>query len=390
MFAPVPLAAGCGAAGANAPKPRQVRLDFNLPRDASSVPPDQLVRVAAAGGTLRSVTMTGPNGAPVTGQLSPDRRSWRTDEAGLALGATYTLAAQAVSPRGALTTETLNFTTLNPPLSQQVRTVISPLTGSTVGVGHPIAVRLTSPVRDPAARARIERRLRVSTTPRVEGAWHWIDSTHLDWRPRQFWPAGTRVRLVAHLTGVDAGDGAYGGNDQDVTFTIGDAVITTVDSARHRMTVARNGVVLRSVPVTTGKAGFATRNGIKVILERDERVLMDSRTVGIPAGSPNSYHLNVSWAVRVTSSGEFLHAAPWSVSKQGVANVSHGCVGMSTKDAEWYFGVVRRGDVVRVINSQGRGMEPFGNGYGDWNVSWPDWLAGSATGAGLTSAADQG
>jgi lipoprotein-anchoring transpeptidase ErfK/SrfK len=389
MLAPVPLAAGCGA-GDHTPKPQPAKLDFGLPRDTSSVPPDQPVRVAADTGTLRSVTMTGPNGAPVAGRLSPDHRSWRTDEDGLALGATYTLAAQAVTRKGVLTTETVSFTTLNPPASQQVRTVVAPLTGSTVGVGHPIAVKLTNPVHDPAARARVERRLRVSTTPQVEGAWHWFDGTHLNWRPRQFWAPGTRVKLAARLTGVDAGDGAYGGNDQDVTFTVGDAVITTVDSASHRMTVVRNGVVLRTVPVTTGKQGFATRNGIKVILERDERVLMDSRTVGIPAGSPNSYRLNVAWAVRVTNSGEFLHAAPWSVSKQGVANVSHGCVGMSTADAQWYFGVVRRGDVVRVINSQGRGMEPFGNGYGDWNLSWPDWLAGSATGAHLSVPADQG
>src|SRR3546814_4973900 len=39
------------------------------------------------------------------------------------------------------------------------------------------------------------------------------------------------------------------------------------------------------------------------------------------------------WAMRLTYSGEFIHAAPWSVGSQGSANVSHGCTGMSTENA---------------------------------------------------------
>ena len=30
-------------------------------------------------------------------------------------------------------------------------------------------------------------------------------------------------------------------------------------------------------------------------------------------------------------------------------------------------------------------MEPFGNGYGDWNLAWDKWLRGSALGARATS-----
>ncbi len=37
--------------------------------------------------------------------------------------------------------------------------------------------------------------------------------------------------------------------------------------------------------------------------------------------------------MRLTYSGEFIHAAPWSVGSQGSANVSHGCTGMSTANA---------------------------------------------------------
>ncbi len=30
-------------------------------------------------------------------------------------------------------------------------------------------------------------------------------------------------------------------------------------------------------------------------------------------------------------------------------------------------------------------MQPFGNGFGDWNLSWDKWLQGSALGAQATS-----
>ena len=82
--------------------------------------------------------------------------------------------------------------------------------------------------------------------------------------------------------------------------------------------------------------------------------------------------------MRLTYSGEFIHAAPWSVSSQGVANVSHGCTGMSTENAGWLYAMSRRGDVVEYTGSD----KPMtlDNGYGDWNASWSDWKNGSALG----------
>ena len=88
---------------------------------------------------------------------------------------------------------------------------------------------------------------------------------------------------------------------------------------------------------TSGKAGFLTRDGIKVVLEKHVLKVMDSATVGIPKGDPDYYHLDVPYALRVTWSGEFVHAAPWSTANQGLANVSHGCVGMSLSNAIWFF-----------------------------------------------------
>ena len=64
---------------------------------------------------------------------------------------------------------------------------------------------------------------------------------------------------------------------------------------------------------------------------------MDSATVGIPKSDPEYYRLDVQYAMRVTWSGEFVHAAPWSIGHQGRDNVSHGCIGMSLSNAIWLF-----------------------------------------------------
>jgi lipoprotein-anchoring transpeptidase ErfK/SrfK len=112
-------------------------------------------------------------------------------------------------------------------------------------------------------------------------------------------------------------------------------------------------------------------------MEKFPKVDMDAATTGVDSEDPDYYDIeDVKWAMRVTNSGEFLHAAPWSAASHGRANVSHGCTGMSTANASWLYQNSRRGDVVKFINSP-RGMEDQ-NGWTDWNVSWDDWKAGSA------------
>jgi len=93
-------------------------------------------------------------------------------------------------------------------------------------------------------------------------------------------------------------------------------------------------------------------------------------------GANEAYDLQVKYAMRITWSGEFLHAAPWNAANLGVANASHGCVGMSTSNAAWLFGKVKVGDPV-VTTGSSRGLEK-GNGYTDWDVSWSTYKAGSA------------
>jgi lipoprotein-anchoring transpeptidase ErfK/SrfK len=237
-----------------------------------------------------------------------------------------------------------------------------------------VVVSFDIPVTD---KASIERHLSVDTAPVQKGSWHWISDTEVHWRPKTYWKPGTDVTVNADINGVDAGDGIYGQEDRETSFTVGDSVIMEIDVNAHTMKVSRNGQVLRTLPISAGKPGFTTRSGVKVIVEKFRTKTMDAATTGISEDDPEYYNIeNVEYAQRVTYSGEFLHAAPWSVGSQGSANVSHGCVGMSTEDAAWLYSLTKRGDVVDVTGSD-RSME-LSNGFGDWNLSFAQYREGSA------------
>lgn len=338
--------------------------------------PDTPVEVRVIAGRLSSVRVVPAKGAALPGSMAADGTRWRATGP-LAYGARYTAMVTAVDGSGALSTTRTAFTTLRP--RHLLTTSISPLHGSTVGVGMPVVVKLSVPVRN---RAAVERGLRVRTSRPVEGSWSWISTEELHYRPRRYWPAHTDVRLDVRLVGVDAGNGTWGGKDRTVAFHIGASMISLVDVRRLRMTVRRDGRVVRTIPVTTGKAGFLTRSGIKVISEKYVEKTMDATTINIRPGDREYYRLRVPYAMRITWSGEFVHGAPWSVGSQGRARVSHGCIGMSVGNAAWLFARSHVGDVVHVVGSP-RGLEPQ-NGWTDWNVDWATWRSGSALAAPAT------
>ena len=115
---------------------------------------------------------------------------------------------------------------------------------------------------------------------------------------------------------------------------------------------------------------------MKVILSRETSRQMDAETTGLKKTDPEYYNVKVKYAMRLTWSGEFLHAAPWSVGSQGRANVSHGCTGMSTANAQWLFERSKMGDVVKYVGSE-RPLESY-NGYTMWNMNLASWAKQSA------------
>jgi lipoprotein-anchoring transpeptidase ErfK/SrfK len=347
-----------------------VRLTVT-PRDkATRVALDTHAKVVADSGRLRAVTVIAGGGRRLAGKLDEDGRSWVSTGA-LAPATRYRVVADAVDDAGTPARERTTFTTLRP--RAELRAAIMPLDGETVGVGLPIGVWFNQPVAD---RAGVERRLQVSSSKRVTGAWHWFNDREVHYRPKSYWPAGAKVTLAARLAGTDAGGGLWGVADRTVSFRIGERRVSVVDVRSHRMKVTSGGRTLRTLPVSTGREKYPTTNGVHFVIEKNAVKLMDSSTVGIPRNSPGGYYQKVAWSVRISNSGEFVHAAPWSTGSQGRANVSHGCVNLSTANARWYFGLTRRGDVVEIRGSPKRPGASFG--VADWNMSWSRWLAGSA------------
>jgi lipoprotein-anchoring transpeptidase ErfK/SrfK len=332
------------------------------------------VRLTAEDGTLSSVSVRSGGGA-LGGALSSDKSQWTSSQR-LEPGTTYRVRAVATDEHGARTVKQTAFSTRRLTLAEQTYPSFAPVAGETVGIGMPVIVRFDVPVAD---RAAIQRHLHVTSTSHQPGAWHWISNSEVHWRPAHYWKPGTDVTVKADINSVPAGNGVFGQLSRTETFHVGRAVVSRVNAATHQMKTFIDGKLAKTTPITTGKQGFETRSGVKVIIEKFRHKRMDSETIGISHDSANGYDLDdVEYAMRVTYSGEFLHAAPWSVGQQGHANVSHGCTGMSTANAAWLYANSKPGDVVEYTGTA-RHMT-LDNGYGDWNEPFATYARGSVAG----------
>ncbi len=226
---------------------------------------------------------------------------------------------------------------------------LNPAPGEVVGVAQPIIVGFNEPIGD---RAVAERAIRVTTDPPVEGSFYWINDRQVRWKPTEFWPANTQVT-------VDAGD-------SHSTFSIGDALVTYADDNTKQISVFRNGELVKTMPTSLGKPGHETPNGTYIVGEKYRDMYMDSSTYGVPIDDPEGYRTYVEYATRISYSGIFVHAAPWSVADQGHTNVSHGCLNVSTEDGKWFYENAKKGDPVIVQNTAG-GILSGADGLGDWN-----------------------
>ena len=346
------------------------QLTASVKDGAVDVPLDRPVSVSATSGVLGSVTMVNQAGNPVQGQLSADGVTWSTSEP-LGYNKSYTLSAQSLG-LGGVTTEQLTFETQSP--ENLTMPYLLPGDGEVVGIGQPIAVRFDENIPN---RLAAERAIKVTTTPPVEGAFYWVNNREVRWRPQTFWKPGTTVDVAANTYGVDLGDGLFGQQNLTTHFTIGDEVIATADDDTKILTVRRNGVVERTIPVSMGKNSTPTNNGIYIVGDRLSHMIMDSSTYGVPSNSPNGYRTEVDWATQMSYSGIYVHSAPWSVGAQGYSNTSHGCLNASPSNAQWFYNNTKRGDIVEVHNTVGSTL-PGTDGLGDWNIPWPQWKAGNA------------
>ncbi|MGH3598197.1 MAG: L,D-transpeptidase, partial [Mycobacterium sp.] len=352
IFAPNVLAACFGGSGKQSEKskpPGAPSLIFRpAPGTAAAkdVVPTEPISVEVRDGWFQRVALSNSAGKAVAGALNRDRTVYSITEP-LGYDATYTWSGSVVGHDGKAAPVAGKFDTVTP--TQTIDGGFQLSDGQTVGVAVPIIIQFDAPISDKAA---VERALKVTTEPPVEGSWAWLpdeaQGARVHWRTREYYPAGANVNVDAKLYGVAFGDGAYGEQDMSLHFQIGRRQVVRAAISSHRIQVFRDEGVIMDFPCSYGegdKARNVTRNGIHVVSEKYADFYMSN-----PAAGYNNIHER--WAVRISNNGEFIHANPMSAGAQGNTNVTNGCVNLSTADAEQYFGSAIYGDPVEVTGSR--------------------------------------
>ncbi|MDX3069881.1 Ig-like domain-containing protein, partial [Streptomyces sp. ND04-05B] len=338
---------------------------------ADSVATSGALKVSAAKGKLSEVTVENDKGEKIAGEISGDGASW-TPSIHLNSATEYKVHAVAKDSEGREAAEDSSFTTLTP--KNTFVGIFTPEDGSKVGVGMPFSIRFTRGITAPDD---VEKAITVKTDPPVDVKGHWFGNDRLDFRPEKYWKAGTKVTVDLNLDGVEGRDGVYGEQSKKVSFTIGRSQVSVVDVKKLTMKVKRDGKVIKTIPVTTGKPGMESWNGQMVISERLRVTRMNGETVGYGG----EYDIkDVPDAMRLTNSGTFIHGNYWGGDAFGNYNASHGCIGLRDTrggydrkaPGAWFFDHSMVGDVVVVKNSNDRIVDPD-NGFNGWNMDWDKW-----------------
>ncbi len=354
-----------------APPPEPIELAITPEPGTDEALLSTEIGLSVSGGEVTSVRLVSDDGDRVRGTMREDGSSWVPDRP-LKPSTRYKATVTATAPDGRTVTEQTTFTTMAAP-RQRTGTGLYMFDGAVYGVAMPVVVEFVRPVPE-EYRAGVQRRLFVTTDPPQPGVWHWVpDGRQVYYRAKEYWKPGTVITVRAALDGHPTDDGWYGDTDRSATASIGDATLIEVDNATKQMTVTVNGEVVRRMPVSLGKPSTPSSSGHMVIMSKERQTVFDTYA---ELGPEEGYRVDIEYAMRLTWGGEFIHAAPWSVADQGVRNVSHGCVNLSTENAAWLFDIAKIGDPVIVKGTEVK--LAHGNGWTAWNLSWKEYVKGSA------------
>ena len=342
------------------------------------------VKATVENGLITGAVLTNDAGKVIEGEVSRDGLSWEPSVT-LGYGRTYTLAVTYRGETGGPETDEHAFTMADP-LSVLTPSLVSSgggalESGREYGVGVIVAAKFDQPVAD---RETVEEYMRVTTEPSVEGNWFWLNDSTAHWRPKDYYETGTSVTVDLDTEGRNLGGGQWGGEGAEIDFTIGDRRVAIADDATKMVSVFHNQELVKTMPTSMGKGGYATYGGVDMhfwtqqgtytVLDKASSVLMDSSTYGLPLSA--GYRVTVADGVRISNDGIYFHALESSMWAQGNTNTSHGCLNLSPADASWYFDQAVAGDVVEVRGTGGPELEAWQNG--DWSVPWSTWQTGSA------------
>ena len=365
-------ASGEAAPSANAPAAEPLTMTV-APKSGTKDRPvsTEITAKVEGGGALSEVVLLAKGGGKVKGALREDGSSWVPAKP-LAYDTTYTATVTATAPDGRTATATSTFHTMGRP-GNVIGTGMYLFDGNTYGVAMPVVVEFNPgiPEKD---RAKVQKRMFVSTTPAQPGVWHWLpNGTQAYYRAPDYWKPGTVLDVRLALEGIPLSNGRYGNVDRTAKATIGSRLEMKVDNATKQMKVYEDGKLTKTFPVSLGKPKTPSSSGTMVIMEKKRETTFDTRSNPDPE---NRYVTDVEYAQRLTWGGEYIHAAPWSEAQQGNTNVSHGCVNLATRNAAWLYGRTKIGDPITVEGTEVK--LAHGNGWSAWNLSWDEFVKGSA------------
>jgi lipoprotein-anchoring transpeptidase ErfK/SrfK len=340
---------------------------------ARRVRPNVPIRVQAVKGRLLNVTVRA-RGRDVAGRMNDGGSEW-TSRWALAPGASYVVQATAGNSAGKTVTADSTFRTLQPvsTFSASLDWTLAANLGRPYGIGLPIILNFSQPVRDKAA---VEKALVVRAQNPVPGAWRWITDQQIVYRADGYWPPHQVVTLHAHLAGVRVAPGVFGTKNLAYKFRIGRAQVSSVNVRTHHMTVRIDGKIARSYGISAGDATsliYTTPSGTALTMDKARIVIMTNPNV--PKGAPGWYREPVPLAVRLTNSGIYLHETPGAAWCLGVTNCSHGCIRQPPGDALWFYNINQTADVVHVTGTNRRMV--FGDGWTFYQMPWRQWAKGS-------------
>jgi lipoprotein-anchoring transpeptidase ErfK/SrfK len=355
--------------GLATPVVKAVELGVTPLDGAKGVNPAVAPSVKAVNGRVQDVVLVpAAGGEAVKGTVSPDGSTWTAMDP-LAFNTPYNYSYTIVDEAGRETKKVQTFTTVEP--ANEADAAVYPENGSTVGAGQPIDVVFSEPVTNKAA---VEKAVKITVSSKQPVAWHWYSDQKARIRPEKFWASNSQVTMDMKLFGVDFGEGMIGNFNAKVQFKVGQQRLAVVDDNTKTMKVYFDGKLVRTAPVTLGGTDWLSPSGYAVIMEQERHSKFNAGSIGLKPGDKGYYPpLTVEYANRLTSSGVYVHQALESAwSYVGVANISHGCVGLLPVDAAWFFNNMKSGDVVQVLNTGAAPIEPL-EGYGDWNIPWAQY-----------------
>ena len=207
-----------------------------------------------------------PRATPVDGAISADGASW-TPSGALHTGTKYKVHAMADGRRGpGLGAEHSTFTTLTPTGRNTSSASSTPTDGATYGVGMPVSIHFNKAITQPGRRR--QKAITVTAEPGGRRQGHWFGNQRLDFRPENYWEAGTKVTLNCDLDGVRAPGRLRPAAKDGHLHHRPHRRSSVADNKAQDADVNRDGKVVKTIPITSGDAEHTTYNG-QMVIERE-------------------------------------------------------------------------------------------------------------------------